>query len=88
MTPHVIDVDKGSAAIQWPHSADRKVVGPTKIVGNLISRGDQSAKGTTPLYPAIGWTYGQGIHVSRAFTTAPVPLIFNESSSPFDDLNL
>jgi hypothetical protein len=38
MTPHVIDVDKRSAAIQWPNSADRKVVGPTKVVGNLISR--------------------------------------------------
>ena len=30
MTPRVIDVDKRSAAIQWPHSTDRKVVGPTE----------------------------------------------------------
>ena len=81
MTPHVIDVDKRSAAIQWPHSTDRKVVGPTKVVGNLISRGDQSAKGAAPLCPAVRWTYGQGIHVSRELTTAPVPLIFDESSS-------
>jgi hypothetical protein len=81
MTPHVIDVDKRSAAIQWPHSTDRKVVGPTKVVGNLISRGDQSSKGAAPLCPAVRWTYGQGIHVSRELTTAPVPLIFDESSS-------
>jgi hypothetical protein len=75
MTPHVI------AAIHWPHSTDRKVVGPTKVVGNLISRGDQSAKGAAPLCSAVRWTYGQGIHVSRELTTAPVPLIFDESSS-------
>ena len=64
MTPHVIDVNKRSAAIQWPHSTHRKVVGPTKVVGNLLSRGDQSAKGAAPLCPAVRWTYGQGIHVS------------------------
>ena len=81
MTPHVIDVDQRGAAMQWSHSADRKVVGPTKVVGNLISRGDQSAKGAAPFCPAIGWAYGQGIHVSRELTTAPVPLIFDESSS-------
>ena len=57
MTPHVIYVDKRSAAVQWSHSADRKVVGPTKVVGNLISRGDQSTEGATPLRPAIRWTY-------------------------------
>ena len=88
MTPHVIDVDKRSSPIQRPHSADRKVVGPTKVVGNLIRRGDQSAKGAASLCPAIGWAYGQGIHVSRELTTAPVPLIFDESSSLFDDLKL
>ena len=86
MTPHVIDVDKRSAAMQWPHSADRKVVGPTKVVGNLISRGNQSAKGATPLCPlSVGHT-GQGIHVSCELATAPVPLIFDKSPSLFDDL--
>ena len=88
MTPHVIDVDKRSGPIQRPHSADRKVVGPTKVVGNLISRGDQSAKGAAPLCPAIGWAYGQSIYVSREFSTAPVPFIFDESASLFDDLKL
>ena len=88
MTPHVIDVDKRSAAIQWPHSADRKVVSPTKVVSDLISRGDQSTKGATPLGPAIRWTYGQGIHVSRELATTPVLLIFDESSSLFDNLKL
>ena len=88
MTPHVIDVDKRSGPIQRPHSADRKVVGPTKVVGNLISRGYQSAKGAAPLCLPIGWAFGQRIHVSRELTTAPVPLIFDESSSLFDDLKL
>ncbi len=44
MTPHVIDVDQRGAAMQWSHSADRKVVGPTKVVGNLISRGNHSPR--------------------------------------------
>jgi hypothetical protein len=88
MSPHVIDVDQRGAAMQWSHSADRKVVGPIKVVGDLISRGDQSAKGATPLCPAIRWTYGQGIDVSCELTTAPVPLIFYESPSLFDDLSL
>ena len=88
MTPHVIDVDKRSAAIQWPYSTDRKFVSPTKVVSDLISRGDQSTKGATPLGTAIRWTYGQGFHVSRELATTPVLLIFDESSSLLDNLTL
>ena len=57
MTPHVIDVDQRGAAMQWSHSADRKVVGPTKVVGNLISRGNQCAKGSTCHCPGISRTH-------------------------------
>jgi len=57
MTPHVIDVDQRGAAMQGSHSADRKVVGTTKVVGDLISRCDQCAKGATPHCPAIRRTF-------------------------------
>ena len=36
-------------------SADRKVVGPTKVIGDLVSRGNHCAKGATSFRPAIRW---------------------------------
>src|SRR6516165_11709408 len=88
MTPHVIDVDQRGASIQWPHGTDCKIVSPIKVVGDLISCGNQCTKGTTPHCPAICWTHRQRIHVSCELATAPVPLIFYKSPSLFDDLSL
>jgi len=51
--PHVVDIDERGAAVKWLHSADSKIVRPTVVVGDLVSRRNQSAQGATPLpcYP-------------------------------------
>ena len=38
MAPHIIDIDKGSAPAQGPHSFDYKIMSRTAIIGDLVSR--------------------------------------------------
>ena len=88
MTPYVVDIYERGAAAKWPRSANREVVRPTVVVCNLVSRRNHSAQAAAPYCCAIRGTYRNAITVSGELTTAPVPLIFDKSSSLFEYLNL
>src|SRR5262245_55171047 len=88
MTPRVIDIDECGAAEKRSHGADSNFVRQAVIVGELVSRGNQSTERATPVCPDIGRTDGMGIDVPCEFATAPVLLVFYERPSLFDDLNL
>jgi hypothetical protein len=40
MTPRVVNMDNGGAAVKWTQGLDRKIVSPTVVVGDLVSRRD------------------------------------------------
>src|SRR5262245_31372543 len=88
MTPHVIDVHECGGAEKRSHGTNSNFVRLIVIVGELVSRCNQSTQRATPLCPAIRRTDGTGINVSCKLATAPVLLIFYKRPSVFDDLNL
>ncbi len=88
MTPYVVDIYERGAAAKWPRSTYREVARPTVVVCNLVSRRNHSAQAAAPYCSAVRGTYRNAITVSGKLTTAPVPLIFDKSSSLFENLNL
>ena len=58
------------------------------VVGDLVGRGNQSAKRATPLHVVIGRTDRKAVLVPCELTAAPMALVLDESARLLDNLNL